>query len=100
MAKTLRAMVAAAAAERAADARRAARVAQQQAEAEHYYHPDFTGDELGAVQLLPLKVLAAVARGEVDMNLVCRKELASRGMNAQGAWVGFAKAAEQLLGVK
>lgn len=52
----------------------------------------FTIDEIGALQLLPLKVLAAVARGEFDLNAAAEAELASRGMDENGAWVGFPKA--------
>lgn len=95
--RTLRAMVAAAGqAERVKDALEA----KKQWDVDHYYHPDFTVDELGAVQLFSVKVLAAVARGEVDMNLVCRKALAAQGRDANGVWVGFKVAEAQLLGVK
>lgn len=46
-------------------------------------------ESLGALQLLPNDVLAAVARGELDLNLFAVKELSSRGYNDRGEWVGF-----------
>ena len=53
---------------------------------------NFTVDELGFIQLALTKVLAAAARGEIDLNQLARKELASRGLDDQGAWVGFPRA--------
>ncbi len=52
----------------------------------------FTLDELGFIQLALNKVLAAVANGELDLNALARKELANRGLDKQGNWVGFDKA--------
>lgn len=52
----------------------------------------FTVDELGFIQTALTKVLAAAARGEIDLNQLARKELASRGLDDQGVWVGFARA--------
>ena len=49
----------------------------------------FTVDELGFIQTALTKVLAAAARGEIDLNQLARKELASRGLDDQGVWVGF-----------
>lgn len=54
----------------------------------------FTVDELGFIQLADTKVLAAAARGEIDINKLARDELANRGLDAQGKWVGFKAAAE------
>lgn len=34
-------------------------------------------------------LLAAAARGEIDFNALAREELASRGLDLQGKWVGF-----------
>ena len=52
----------------------------------------FTLDELGFIQLALNKVLVAVANGELDLNNLARKELANRGLDKQGNWVGFAQA--------
>jgi hypothetical protein len=52
----------------------------------------FTVDELGFIQLALNKVLVAVANGELDLNNLARKELANRGLDKQGQWVGFDKA--------
>jgi hypothetical protein len=56
------------------------------------HHTEFTLDELGFIQIAQTKVLAAVARGEVDLNLLARKELAGRGLDDQGVWIGFDRA--------
>ena len=52
----------------------------------------FTADELGFIQTALTKVLAAAARGEIDLNRLAREELASRGLDDQGVWVGFPRA--------
>jgi len=52
----------------------------------------FTVDEIGFIQIAATKVLAAVARGEIDLNRIAREELASRGLDANGTWVGFDRA--------
>ncbi len=51
--------------------------------------PEFTVDELGFIQTAQAKVLAAAARGEIDLNRLAREELAARGLDDQGKWVGF-----------
>jgi len=51
-----------------------------------------TVDEVGFIQIADAKVLAAVARGEIDLNLIAREELAARGLGIHGEWVGFEKA--------
>ena len=43
-------------------------------------------------------VLAAVARGEIDLNRIAREELANRGLGIQGEWVGF-QAARKIHGL-
>lgn len=63
-----------------------------------YTTGNFTIDELGFIQIAPTKVLAAVAKGELDLNRLAREELASRGLNQEGAWVGFDRA-RQIHGV-
>ena len=55
----------------------------------------FTVDEIGFIQIAPAKVLAAVARGDIDLNRIAREELASRGLGLRGEWVGF-KAARKV----
>lgn len=55
-----------------------------------------TEDQLGFLQLADTAVLAAVARGEIDLNRLARETLAGRGMDADGKWVGFEEAARRL----
>ena len=52
----------------------------------------FTVDEIGFIQIALTKVLAAAARGEIDLNRLAREELAARGLDNQGVWVGFPRA--------
>ena len=58
----------------------------------------FTVDEIGFIQIADTKVLAAVARGEIDLNRIAREELANRGLGLNGEWVGFERA-RQIHGV-
>ena len=44
------------------------------------------------VQTFPVAVLAAVARNEVNLNRIARQELAARGLDTLGSWVGFPEA--------
>jgi len=59
-----------------------------------YTTEPFTVDEIGFIQIADAKVLAAVARGEIDLNRIAREELAARGLGLHGEWVGFEKARE------
>lgn len=59
-----------------------------------YTAGSFTVDEIGFIQIAPAKLLAAVARGEIDLNRIAREELASRGLGLNGEWVGFRTARE------
>ncbi len=52
----------------------------------------FTVDEIGFIQIAMTKVLAAAARGEIDLNRLAREELAARGLDDRGVWVGFDRA--------
>ena len=52
-----------------------------------------TADDLGFIQIADAKILAAVARGDLDLNAEARRELAARGLDHYGKWVGFEKAA-------
>lgn len=54
----------------------------------------FTVDEIGFIQIALSKVLAAAARGELDLNLLASEELASRGLDSHGKWVGFERASQ------
>ncbi len=58
----------------------------------------FSVDDVGFIQIAPAKVLAAAARGEVDLNRIAREELAARGLGLNGEWVGF-KAAREVHGL-
>ena len=66
------------------------------------YTTQFTIDEVGFIQIALTKVLAAVARGELYLNRLAREELASRGLDTQGEWVGFDRARQihQVRGAK
>lgn len=57
-----------------------------------YSSTRFTVDELGFIQTALTKVLAAAARGELDLNRLAREEMASRGLDRDGNWVGFDRA--------
>lgn len=57
-----------------------------------YSSNKFTVDEIGFIQIALTKVLAAVARGELDLNRLAREELAARGLDDKGIWVGFDRA--------
>ena len=73
--------------------------ARQMEQKNGYSAGPFTVDEIGFIQIAPAKVLAAVARGEIDLNRIAREELASRGLGLRGEWVGF-KAARKVHGVE
>lgn len=63
-----------------------------------YTSGPLTQEQASILQIADTQTLAAVARGEVDLNRIAREELASRGMDQNGNWVGFDKARQQLLG--
>ena len=65
-----------------------------------YTTQQFTVDEVGFIQIALTKVLAAVARGELDLNQLAREELANRGLDKNGAWVGFDRANEIHMGTQ
>ena len=50
-----------------------------------YTSNEFTVDEVGFIQVAMTKVLAAVARGELDLNRLAREELAARGLDDKAA---------------
>ncbi len=57
-------------------------------------NPQFSADDLGFIQTAPTGLLAAAAHGRLDLNHLARVELASRGLDRDGVWVGFARARE------
>ena len=69
--------------------RRAASKSSMKTKAMTYTTQQFTVDETGFIQIAAIKVLAAVARGELDLNRLAKEELAARGLNDQGNWIGF-----------
>lgn len=56
----------------------------------------FTLDELDFVQAVPVQILVAAAQGDLDLNRLAREELANRGYDQSGLWVGFDRATEAL----
>ncbi|WP_143476440.1 hypothetical protein [Pseudacidovorax sp. RU35E] len=52
----------------------------------------FAVDELEFLQHVPSRVLVAASSGKLDLNQLAREELAQRGLNQQGIWVGSSKA--------
>ena len=48
------------------------------------------------LNIFPSELLAAVARGEVDLNHWAGVVLAGRGLDQNGRWVGFPEAARLL----
>lgn len=50
-------------------------------------------DEGLFMQTLPSSLLAALARGEINLLALAREELQARGLDLQGQWVGFEQAA-------
>lgn len=52
----------------------------------------FTLDEIEFIQSATVRALVAAARGELDLNLLAREELAARGLDENGVWVGFERA--------
>jgi len=49
-------------------------------------------DVEGIIGLMDANVLVAAAAGQIDLNEVASWELANRGMNRMGEWVGFDEA--------
>ncbi|MBU0882263.1 MAG: hypothetical protein KKG42_02345 [Gammaproteobacteria bacterium] len=46
------------------------------------------------LQPLPTELLNAMAKGEVDTQAIAARLMAERGLDREGKWVGFDKAAE------
>jgi hypothetical protein len=51
-----------------------------------------TIEALEYVQTFPVKLLVATLRGDIDLNAIARLELANRGLDREGRWVGFERA--------
>lgn len=45
------------------------------------------------LQPLPTELLNAMAKGDVDTQAIAAQLMASRGLDREGKWVGFEKAA-------
>ena len=60
----------------------------------------FAVDQLQFIQQVPASVLAAAAAGELELNRLAREELASRGLDQSGMWIGFERAAQLLPGAR
>jgi hypothetical protein len=52
-----------------------------------------SNEDLGFLQLASSEMLAAVVRGEVDLNALAARQLAARGLDSDAKWVGFDAAA-------
>lgn len=52
----------------------------------------FNDDELLSIQTLPIKLIIAAANGKIDLNQMAREELANRGLDLSGKWIGFDQA--------
>ncbi len=48
------------------------------------------------LQTFDTRFLLAIHHGDVDVVAIARRELAMRGLDGTGRWVGFAKAGEVL----
>jgi len=55
-------------------------------------------DDAMVLQGAVTKLLVAAAQGKIDLNAMARTELANRGMDATGRWVGFDQAIAALAG--
>jgi hypothetical protein len=48
-----------------------------------------TNDAAAHLQTFPTAIIAAIVRGEIDLDALAREELVSRGCGLDGKWVGF-----------
>lgn len=53
-----------------------------------------TETNIHQIQTITTDLLAMAARGEIDLNQLAKQELANRGQDQFGKWVGFDKAAK------
>lgn len=63
--------------------------------------PQYEYDEeiFGQIQTLDTNLLTRVVRCEIDLNQLAVLELASRGLDEYGQWIGFDKAKEKFVNV-
>jgi len=61
-----------------------------------YTFGPFTVDQFDFISSVPNSVLVAVAAERFDLNRLAREELANRGYDQSGVWVGFARAQQAL----
>ena len=52
------------------------------------------GDDAMVLQIAKTRLLLLMATGQVDATQMARHELAQRGLDEQGAWIGFEAAAK------
>lgn len=57
-------------------------------------HLGLLHDESLILQSAVTALLAAAVRGEIDLNALAAEELANRGVDRSGRWVGFPQAAK------
>lgn len=48
------------------------------------------------IQTFDTRFLLAIHHGDVDVVTLARRQLANRGVNGDGRWIGFAKAYDSL----
>lgn len=51
-------------------------------------------ESLGCMQMMSTALLIQAATGEIDLNAVARRFVSQRGVDKNGAWVGFDRAYE------
>ena len=59
---------------------------------------DFAIDTIDAIEFMqtaPTKVLLSAVNGRIDLNRLANEEIASRGLDPCGQWVGFEEARTQ-----
>jgi hypothetical protein len=52
----------------------------------------FSDDQLAFIQTADTAILVAAASGRLDLSELARLELAHRGLDHEGQWVGFERA--------
>ena len=53
---------------------------------------ELTYDELAILQLATIRLLSEAAKENIDLNELAKRELANRGLDTNGEWVGFDEA--------
>ena len=56
---------------------------------------DFAIDAIEFMQTAPTKVLLGAVNGRIDLNRLAKEEIANRGLDSSGHWVGFDEARTQ-----